>query len=114
MTQDDAELLTGYKFTPGWEFIDIKRNGELSGFVMKQGNELHVFRVPKYSGRWFYRNDLENIFNPVLREFGEVVTKVRKSNEGGMKFCKRIGFEVVGSDENVINMRLTRIQHARN
>jgi hypothetical protein len=80
---------------------------------MKQGNELHVFRLPEFNGRWFCRNDIENVFSPVLREYGEAVTKVRASNDGGIAFCKRVGFEVVGCDDQIVTMKLKRIRHAR-
>lgn len=113
MTQEEAEEISGYKFTDGWEFVEIKREGELSGFVMKQGNELHVFRLPKFNGRWFVRRDIEAVFAPILREFGEAVTKVRESNKVGLAFCKRVGFEVVGCDDQIVTMKLKRMNHAR-
>lgn len=113
MRQPDAEALTGWVFTPGWEFTEIKRGGELAGFVMARGNEVHVYRLPAFDGRWFVRGDIERVLTPLIKEHGCVVTKVRASNRVGQRFCGRIGFVKTGADGDVITMKLERLNHAR-
>ena len=113
MTQEDAEKLTGMKFTPGWFFHEIKRHESLAGFVMQQGNEVHVFRLSEFDGRWFTRQDVERVMAPILSQYGEVVTKVRKTNQTGRAFCERIGFKPVAEDDHVIHYKAERFNHAR-
>lgn len=113
MNQAEAEALSGYQFTPGWEFHDIKREGQLSGFVMTKDNEVHVFRLPAFNGRWFVRGDIDRVLEPLVRQFGCVVTKVMNQNKAGRRFCKRIGFVETSVDGDVVNMKLERWNHAR-
>ena len=105
--------MTGMKFTPGWNFHDIKRQGELAGFVMQKASEVHVFRLPQFGGRWFTRQDVERVMAPILKEHGSVTTKVRKTNKTGQAFCERIGFKPMAEDDYVIHYEAERFNHAR-
>lgn len=113
MTQDEAEKLTGLQFTPGWVFHEIKRGGVLAGFVMQSGPEVHVFRLPEFTGRWFTRQDVENTIGKVIAEHGKATTKVRKQNLTGHRFVRRVGFVPVADDGSVIHYECERLKHAR-
>ncbi len=113
MTQDEAERLLCFKVEPGWTFVPIRRAGELAGFVMQQGPEVHVHRLPAFTGRWFTRQDVERVLLPILKTHGEVTTKVRADNLTGQKFVTRLGFVRVGEGPGVHLFRATRLNHAR-
>lgn len=113
MTQPEAEALLGYQVTPGWTFHEIKRSGELAGFVMQKGSEVHVKRLPEFDGRWGTRQDVERVMGGVIAEHGKATTMVRKSNLIGHRFVQRIGFVPVLDDGSVIHYECERLKHAR-
>lgn len=80
---------------------------------MAKVNEIHVYRLPEFEGKWFVRGDIERVISPLVEKFGCVYTKVRASNQTGQRFCKRIGFVGVGVDGENITMKLERLNHAR-
>lgn len=113
MTQEEAEQLCGMKFAPGWAFHPIKRSGQVAGFVMTLGAEIHVFRLPEYAGRWFTRQDVEKTIGQVIAQHGKATTKVRQDNQTGHRFVQRIGFVPVKDDGSVIHYECERLNHAR-
>ena len=113
MTQQEAEQLAGIKFAPGWSFLPVVRSGELAGFVMTLGPEIHCFRLPAFAGRWLSRDVLESTVGHAIKEHGKATTKVRKSNLIGHGFVQRIGFVPVLDDGSVIHYECERLKHAR-
>lgn len=113
MTQQEAERLLGFSVGDGWTFTAVNRGGELAGFVMQRGAEVHAYRLPSFNGRWFTRQDVERVLLPILKTHGEVTTKVRADNTTGRKFVTRLGFVKVGDSSDVHIFRATRFNHAR-
>lgn len=111
--QQAAQFLGWPSFPDGWEFIEITRAGQLSGFVMVQGCEIHAYRLPEFAGRWFFKADLNRVRDALIKTHGHASTKVRIENATGHRFVKRIGFKETHTDETVVHYRLERLNHAK-
>ena len=92
-----------------WELVDVVQNGELIAVVMIKDNELHVgFKsVPKASVKEYINETLIKL----IEKFGFAVTTVQKTNERGLKFCKRLGFTVTDEKEGKIYMKCDRSKY---
>ncbi len=113
MTQEEAESLLGFRLTDGWIFHEVKRFGELAGFVMQKGAEVHCFRKPEFMGRWGTRHTVENILKPVIDKHGHAITMVRKDNLQGHTFVQRLGFHATGETDKTVIYKAERLKHAR-
>ena len=113
MTQQEAEQLLGYQLTPGWFFHAIRRGDELAGFVMQKGSELHVWRKPDFVGRWLMRGEIDRILTATIAEYGKATSKTKADNQTGQTFLKRMGFEEVSNNGQIIEFECKRPRHAR-
>lgn len=113
MTQEDAEKLLGYRITPGWFFHEIRRGGEIAGFVMQKGPELHVWRKPDFVGRWLMRGEIDRILTDTISQYGKATSKTKADNKTGQKFLKRMGFVEVSDNGQIIEFECERPKHAR-
>lgn len=113
MQQEEAEQLSGYKFSEGWTFHPIYKSDALSGFVMEKDSEIHVWRSPEFQGRWFTRGDIERVINPLIQKYGFVTTKVMKANRIGQRFVHRLGFFKVADKGDSIVFIAEKFNHAR-
>jgi len=93
----------------GWEFIELTEQNELIGAVMIKDNELHVGYSKKPTAS--IRGHIKKTLMELIEKYGSAVTSVTKENEKGLKFCKRIGFEVVGEDQSKIYMKCDRCNY---
>ena len=86
-----------------WELVELMQKDELVGVVMIKGNELHVGykSVPKAS----IKKHINETLAKLIKKFGFAVTTVQKTNERGLKFCKRLGFTVTDEKEGKIYMK---------
>jgi hypothetical protein len=108
-----SKLLGWLAFPNGWKFIEIKRNGVLSGFVMLQGNEIHAHRLPEFIGQWGYIGDIKKVVDPLIKQYGYVRTKVVLSNTTGQRFVQRLGFKETHRDAEVVHYKLERLRYAK-
>ena len=92
-----------------WELVELMQKDELVGVVMIKGNELHVGykSVPKAS----IKKHINETLAKLIKKFGFAVTTVQKSNERGLKFCKRLGFIVTDEKEGKIYMKCDRSKY---
>jgi len=92
-----------------WELVDVVQNNELIAVVMIKDNELHVgFKsVPKAS----VKKHINATLVKLIKKFGFAVTTVQKTNERGLKFCKRLGFTVTDEKEGKIYMKCDRSKY---
>lgn len=67
-----------------WDLIQFG-----NGVVLQRDNEIHCACLPNYS---ISRRVLKEIFDPILQEYGEVVTRVPHSLVNEHAFVKRLGF----------------------
>lgn len=113
MNKEEAEALLGFQITDGWTFHEIKRCGELAGFVMQKGPEIHCYRRPEFEGRWGTKHTITNIVQPVIDQYGYTTTMVRKDNLQGHRFVQRLGFHATGETEKTVTYKAERLNHAR-
>ena len=97
----------------GWTEHPIYRDGCQVGFFCVQGNEIHCYRLESAKGRWITRQDLERLTVPLFKQYGCIITKVRKANTIGHRFVTRLGFAATASDDLNIYYRAERLHHAR-
>lgn len=92
-----------------WELVELMQKDELVGVVMIKGNELHVGykAVPKAS----IKKHINETLAKLIKKFGFAVTTVQKTNERGLKFCKRLGFTVTDEKEGKIYMKCDRSKY---
>ena len=92
-----------------WELVELVQKDELVGVVMIKGNELHVGykSVPKAS----IKKHINETLARLIKKFGFAVTTVQKTNERGLKFCKRLGFTVTDEKEGKIYMKCDRSKY---
>lgn len=92
-----------------WELVELMQKNELVGVVMIKGNELHVGykSVPKAS----IKKHINETLDKLIKKFGFAVTTVQKTNERGLKFCKRLGFTVTDEKEGKIYMKCDRSKY---
>ena len=92
-----------------WELVELMQKDELVGVVMIKGNELHVGykSVPKAS----IKKHINETLAKLIKKFGFAVTTVQKTNERGLKFCKRLGFTVTDEKEGKIYMKCDRSKY---
>ena len=92
-----------------WELVELMQKDELVGVVMIKGNELHVGykEVPKAS----IKKHINETLSKLIKKFGFAVTTVQKSNERGLKFCKRLGFVVTDEKDDKIYMKCDRSKY---
>lgn len=92
-----------------WELVELIQDDELVGVVMIKDNELHVGykSVPKAS----IKKHINETLAKLIKKFGFAVTTVQKTNERGLKFCKRLGFTVTDEKEGKIYMKCDRSKY---
>ena len=92
-----------------WELVELMQKDELVGVVMIKGNELHVGykSVPKAS----IKKHINETLAKLIKKFGFAITTVQKTNERGLKFCKRLGFTVTDEKEGKIYMKCDRSKY---
>ncbi len=95
----DAYAMSGIFIPAGWSFYAIHRNSSLAGFFCVQANEIHCWRHPDFQGRWLCRGDMLALLEPLFKQYGFVVTRVRKVNQIGQRFVTRWGGRLVGQDD---------------
>jgi hypothetical protein len=97
----------------GWTEHPIYQGDQQVAFFCTKDAEIHCYRLEEFAGRWYPHKEIERITRPIFAEFGCLLTKVRKSNEQGHEFVKRLGFYPVSDDGQHIYYRAERLKHAR-
>lgn len=108
MTREDAFIVAG-RFPDEWEFLPVRN----VGFFVVRENEIHCWRKPEAKGQWITRADIEGVTSPLLTKYGHVITTVRKENNSGHRFVRRLGFRPDGETGDRIRYRAERMNHAR-
>lgn len=92
-----------------WEFVELTQNNEVVGAVIIKGNELHVgySKKPTFS----IRKHIKETLKKLIDINGCAVTTVMKSNKNGLKFCKRLGFEIEKEDQDKFYLKCDRCNY---
>lgn len=89
-----------------WDVTPVYDGEELVGSILSKSNELHIglCRRPKASIWRFIRNALHG----TIDKYGFAITAVQPQNNGGLRFCERLGFTRIGERDGNILMRCDR------
>lgn len=92
-----------------WEFVELKEGDDVIGAVMVKENELHIgySKKPKFS----IRKHLKDTLRKTIDLYGYATTTVMKSNEKGINFCKRLGFEIEKEDQDRLYLKCDRCNY---
>jgi hypothetical protein len=85
-----------------FSIIPVENKNGIVGAIMIRKNEFHISVTEPFNMRKYIRT----VFNPLFKNYLEVVTTVIKSNTKGLQFVKRIGFEEVNRKDNIIYLRM--------
>lgn len=85
-----------------FNIIPVENKNGIVGAIMICKNEFHISVTEPFNMRKYIRT----VFNPLFKNYLEVVTTVIKSNTKGLEFVKRIGFEEVNRKDNIIYLRM--------
>jgi RimJ/RimL family protein N-acetyltransferase len=89
-----------------WTVVPLTNSGRVVGGVLVKGNEVHIgYGVkPKASIRGHLRATLKE----VLDKHGYAVTMVQADNLAGLRFCERLGFVKLSTQDGRIQLRCDR------
>lgn len=93
MTND--ELLAQAQDLAGWEVVEYRPGGELAGFAVIKGTELHCQLFP---GARLQRTSLRAFLRPLFERHGHLTTRVAHDDLANQRFNKLFGFERTWSD----------------
>lgn len=93
-----------------WNVHPLLQEGRLVGAMVEKCGEVHVGYGKKPSGSIV--KHIRAAFAACLAERGWLSTKVSESNQRGLRFCKRLGFEEVKRENGVVFMRCERCKYA--
>lgn len=90
-------ISTWLEAAAAFEVIPIEHAGETIAAVLRRDAELHIasWTRPRGSTRAVVRKVLLD----TIERWGYASTLVMADNPAGLRFCRRLGFEVEGADE---------------
>jgi len=112
LSHEDVCLLLGFEIDKDWTIQEIFRFSELAGFALIKDNEIHCWRHPEFDGIWLTKHTIQKVIQPLIDNYGCVVTKVRNVNNTGHKFVTRLGFKKVSENDYYTDYRIERLTHA--
>ena len=89
-----------------WDVVPLTEAGRVIGGVLIKGNEVHIgYGVkPKASIRGHLRTTLKE----VLDKHGFAVTIVEADYLAGLRFCERLGFVKLSTQNGIVQLRCDR------
>ena len=89
-----------------WDVVPLTEAGRVIGGVLIKGNEVHIgYGVkPKSSIRGHLRATLKE----VLDKHGYAVTIVEADHLTGLRFCERLGFVKLSTQDGIVQLRCDR------
>jgi RimJ/RimL family protein N-acetyltransferase len=99
-------LLEFLELLKDWDVVPLTNSGRVVGGVLIKGNEVHIgYGVkPKASIRGHLRATLKE----VLDKYGYATTVVEVDNLAGLRFCERLGFVKLSTQDGRIRLRCDR------
>ena len=105
-----AGLGAGPSSLIGWTITAVERDGELAGFCISKGPEVHI--LPLIEGRSLTRRNILAFLEPILAEFGYCTTRVPRA-ETNHRLRTALGFEETWHDASFTYFALTHLKYAR-
>jgi hypothetical protein len=89
-----------------WDVVPLTEAGRVIGGVLIKSNEVHIgYGVkPKSSIRGHLRATLKE----VLDKHGYAVTIVEADHLAGLRFCERLGFVKLSTQDGIVQLRCDR------
>ena len=99
-------LVEFLKALEDWDVVPLTESGRVIGGVLQKGNEVHIgYGVkPKASIRGHLRATLKEVLN----KHGCALTLVQAENLAGLRFCERLGFVKLSTQDGRIQLRCDR------
>ena len=99
-------LVEYLKALESWNVVPLTESGRVIGGVLIKGNEVHIgYGVkPKASIRGHLRATLKE----VLDKHGFAVTIVEADYLAGLRFCERLGFVKLSTQNGIVQLRCDR------
>lgn len=95
----------------GWTLTPHERAGVLLGVVVSKGDEMHFVTT---GARWaLTRDDICHYLQPILKQYGRVVTSTMIDDVRQQRFNRLIGFVETGRDEFFVNFELRALSLGR-
>ena len=101
-----CDIDTFEKALKEWEIVPLMQEDKVIGAVMLKENEIHVGYGMKPLGS--IKKHIQQTLNTIIKNYGYAVTYVDKTNQKGIKFCKRLGFIIGHEVGDKISMRCDR------
>lgn len=92
-----------------WDVVPLKQADQIIGGVLVKGNELHVGyeRRPTAS----ILRHIKATLGRLLADFGSATTVVDAANQKGLRFCLRLGFDVVERKDDKLYLKCLRCKY---
>lgn len=94
-------------YLDNYEFIPYYTCGEIAGYLMVSGQEVHIIECP---GGRITRRNIRDAFMPLLKDAEWLWTKVLK--EDSDSFITRFGFKKTGGDGIYNYYRIDEVRYA--
>lgn len=92
----DLEVLEASRQAPGWELVEYRPEGELEGFVLLAGTEMHCHF---FEGMPLKRKQMRAFLEPIFARHGHLTTRVAHDDIANQRLNRVFGFEKTWSDD---------------
>lgn len=92
-----------------WEVVPLKQEKKIIGGVLIRDNELHVGYEHRPTASIL--RHIKATLGRLLTQFGSVITMVDETNENGLRFCQRLGFDVTEHKNGSIYLKCQRCKY---
>jgi hypothetical protein len=89
-----------------WTVIPLTESGRVIGGVLVKDNEIHVGYGVKPIGS--IRAYIRSVLGDVIDKHGFAITTVQAENLTGLRFCERLGFVKLSTNDGKILLRCDR------
>ena len=92
-----------------WNVVPLYEDNEIIGAVIIKGTEIHVGYAIKPTVSVL--KHIKQSLALVLKDHGFATTQVLESNLSGLRFCKRLGFEITKQENSQIYMKCEKCNY---
>ena len=99
-------LVEYLKALESWNVVPLTEAGRVIGGVLLKGNEIHVGYGAKPKGS--IRAHIRATLKEVVDKHGCALTIVQAENLAGLRFCERLGFVKLSTQDGIVQLRCDR------
>ena len=92
-----------------WEVVPLRQAEQVIGGVLIRDNELHIGY--KHRPTASILPHIKATLGKLLTQFGSAITMVDETNENGLRFCQRLGFEITEHKNGRIYLKCQRCKY---